>query len=591
MNIKLYRIVGINKTDTPVFRSKIGQTNFFAALNSDDIETGFYPPFFRNSIKLDISDYNLTTSNWNYCSLEFNEKVYYYFITSKKYINENIIEITIELDTIQTYMFDATWIGSKVHRLSIPRWNQNHTINRDYVRENISENTFTDMEYYVEYNTSVDSMRNWTYITKFTSTPPSPGSTIDGTVSCEVQLSNFEETNVYTPYSYGFAMRQNQTIINTTSIVDTKDMIKNATIDNRVAGVYLVPFRAVEGLLVVSTGLVITDANYVYGGHPYVLYDKCIYNNTIVKEAINSYTISFVNRPFIPDGSLTVGGLFSPYKCPQLLDTNYVNLRFGDTECYSEYPLHELNTLSINCAFWSNITEGTRYYNLYITNYLDNEYLTITCNANPISLDLKNDAWKEYISRNKATLAGSMISSGLSGAAAVATGALFKGAIGGAAGLVTAAVGATNTAVKYFTNKANLEAAPQSIKSTGDVYSVIASRSYIISSRIKLCDDFEDCARFFETFGYRFDKYTPNALFGLNNRHLFDYVQTEYINIQLGDRAIEQDFEERFNNGLRLWHTDSFGVLNCKSGSYNTEMGDCAHYDNIEEWKYQELTA
>ena len=134
--IKLIYIRGISAYDTPYFSSKLEQYDFFDDINGVEIDA-YYPPHYTNTIKLDRDDVD-DISRYNYLILYFNNKNYFYFLDSINYINEDVYEVKIVMDTIQTYMFDIVWNESLVSRKSIKRWNGNE-INRDYIRENLSQ--------------------------------------------------------------------------------------------------------------------------------------------------------------------------------------------------------------------------------------------------------------------------------------------------------------------------------------------------------------------------------------------------------------------------------------------------------------------
>ena len=79
MTITLYYVDGISRIDTPYFSnltsqaSLIRQEEFFSNHIVQQIETAFYPPHYRNSIRFDSEDLTFNDSV-NYLSLEYNGK-------------------------------------------------------------------------------------------------------------------------------------------------------------------------------------------------------------------------------------------------------------------------------------------------------------------------------------------------------------------------------------------------------------------------------------------------------------------------------------------------------------------------------------
>lgn len=58
----------------------------------------------------------------NYLFYRNNGKYYYCFIKEKEYINDNLTELIIETDVMQTYLFNFTILDSFVDRCHVPRW-------------------------------------------------------------------------------------------------------------------------------------------------------------------------------------------------------------------------------------------------------------------------------------------------------------------------------------------------------------------------------------------------------------------------------------------------------------------------------------
>lgn len=83
------------------------------------------------SIKVDATMEQART--WSYLYFHNGSgRTYYYFITNIEYINDNTVELFIEMDVLQTYMFDYTLLPSFVER--------EHSIT-DNIGDNVVEET------------------------------------------------------------------------------------------------------------------------------------------------------------------------------------------------------------------------------------------------------------------------------------------------------------------------------------------------------------------------------------------------------------------------------------------------------------------
>lgn len=139
--ITLCYVKGINEVDTPYFRDKNEQAAFFDKTIVWKDDESYYPPYFMNAIRLSSEDipFNDSLKKVNYCFLDYEGKRYYYFIDSIDYVTDDLVEIAIEMDTIQTYWYDILVSKPIVSRMAINRWgDEGKEINRNYIRENLS---------------------------------------------------------------------------------------------------------------------------------------------------------------------------------------------------------------------------------------------------------------------------------------------------------------------------------------------------------------------------------------------------------------------------------------------------------------------
>ena len=146
MIFSLYYIEGIGLNDTPIFDIEgYNRVDFFKKHKVGSVDSTYYPPFYKNTIKFSTSDLDFSTS-MNYLSFEYLNRTYYYFIDKLNYISENVVSIDIVMDTIQTY-FDDIIIDKGLLSRSFYRRYISSTINRNYIRDNLSEGKFEDNQY------------------------------------------------------------------------------------------------------------------------------------------------------------------------------------------------------------------------------------------------------------------------------------------------------------------------------------------------------------------------------------------------------------------------------------------------------------
>ena len=101
---------------TIYFNDKESQVNYFLNKSLHSFDQVSYQ---RENFKIRIPKHIDKINNCNYVMYQntfYTDKWYYAFIKSKKYINDNVTEVEIETDSIQTFMFDITIKPSFVER-------------------------------------------------------------------------------------------------------------------------------------------------------------------------------------------------------------------------------------------------------------------------------------------------------------------------------------------------------------------------------------------------------------------------------------------------------------------------------------------
>lgn len=586
MNIYFGYIEGISRIDTPYFATLGEQEDYFDSHEVVTIDTTFYPPHYLNKIKVDTDEISFNV-NVNYLWFEYNSKRYYYFIDDVEYISESVIYIYITMDTIQTYMFDIRITNGVIERKFINRWNGSN-INRNYIRENVSNNNFGRVTTNVVNN---DRMK-WMYILKCNNFL-SANQTLGHPVS---DVGVREETSLYPiPYALYFSYASGQ-YYNSNFIGN--DVSSRAPMIPAAAEIYVIPFEAIYNVSLDSSynisGLVLSKQNYTVDNGTAQLF----YNSTFIYESLLNkvdYTYPYVKNtnPY---------ALFSVDYMPMLLDNNYCKLTFGDSAYRTDFPLHMANSVNFHMYYWADLGSGTRYYNIVngSRDYNFNAYGTIVKNPAVLSFDLKNNAWEEYISRNRYSVVNALISD--AGNAAKVGIDMYASDVGYNNKLTNIArndeywdkryktphlkkravpivnnlvanreeeqirntgsfIGKGNNMMDYVTNRDNLKATPNSVKQTGIANNDFMGNVAYIRSNISKVNDYDVCGYYFHKNGYLINEYVnniTNIFTYVNTRYHFNVLKMSDVDLHLSN-VIEDDstvnsITNRLFDGLRLWN-------------------------------------
>ena len=631
--IKLVYIRGISAYDTPYFSSKVEQDDFFNDISGEEIDA-YYPPHYTNTIKFDVEDVS-DMSQYNYLILYTDNKTYYYFIQSIEYINESLYEITIVMDTIQTYMFDIVWNESLVSRKSIKRWN-NDKINRDYIRENLSQ-TSKKLDGYSKFNTTgyfiIHSRFNYTFDINNTPT----------TVICNNKY--YSNGSYYylipIPENHGQVIRCNHwvngAVLNTTDIVGGNCFIETllATFvqDPYTLNIFYVNNLAmtnkisVDQVIDTSTTPYTNIINFVdsdYSTFSESVVDKvCIrypndYSNPTSYTKFCGMLLKDINLDWFKyqnDAYISLGGVrfsknqstsvdFNKIFIPQLIDENYIEFAFGERMCSTNFPLHYAvqNEFNIYCSY--DLYSGFRNYKIQEKGVsLYDVYLTTTVCASLETLDLYTDAWETYQAQHKGDLtigiASQRAKNVYNGVASVASSfgthntrtttfdseGIEKssfGLYGVSSNRLRAVKGITDTIVANASIQAelmqlqdNMQSTPDTSRCGNEFYNDFINNSLDTIATIMVSEDIESVARKLEYHGYKICEYIKGNLFEeCKIRYYYNVIKVENMYIDLSVLTTSDilfEIKARFMNGLRLWDME-----------HNTYITEGLKYDNVE---------
>lgn len=582
MNIELCYVNGINRIDTPYFSSLSEQSTWFSNKVVCSIETTFYPPHYQNKIRCSIDDIDFTDS-CNYLYFTFRNKTYYYFIDDITYINENLIELDITMDYIQTYMFNINVNNGIIERKCINRWVRfavpGHSpiwsINRGYIRENVGNNDF------IYNNGNVITPDYWVVI-KF--------SKINTYWHEEFNMSsvvNVKSNEITSPFAYCFIPLNpniDTIILNNVSYSKLEvyggisQIIKQWSLSPNCIDMYVVPYNPIPNYASIS-GTVLTlnpdyefiedtyessQKNYIRSYLEIIPCEYLVVDNQrigVSSEQNIEFQIKDIEINFDFQRNTDKNVLFQSIYEPCLLDDNYTRLIFGSNNASISIPLYEQVKNTTTCYYGIDFSTGARIYGSIPTKntVISFDYWSnYTIDNNILGLEMGNNAWNDYVAnnRNRWVSAGfSTLSNIAEQFISIATNnyglyseissmlanprsytkkkKLLKAGIGRSIESkrteeelnILKGFGNTGTfapLINQYLEEDNIKHIPNTLKQSGGAIAPILSYSTEIYYCIQQVTNYEQSAKYFQRNGYLVNDYINNV----NN--LFSYIQNRY---------------------------------------------------------------
>ena len=593
-NISLYYIDGISRSNTPVFADQVSQRFFFASHGYYIIDdNSFYVPHFNDMITLSTEDIRFS-SQYNYLSIKFNDKFYYYFIDSIKYISETVIELSISMDVIQTYMFNMSILNGELARNTIKRWvkeseqSQTYLINRNYIRENHAKSDFVfrDVKYYNNQN-------------DFSLTKSAGSSTFSGMVvikttteatATEEKGTNFEYTfdnwnlHITDAFTYYFIpvsqgkISNNQRWSSPTQanlqVEARNSLIRKIKTDATIKDVYYLPFNPLTGVEVYQeivnfsgvTDLEMVDVQQianqyligiVEGRTPYVKTHKDLYTFDFERNTnrLVAFDIKYI---------------------PALLDENYLRLEFGESSVSAVFPLYELTKPELTLNYIGIINDGTRVYYctgdsnvnvieepVYGSSFKD-LFKTAAVASSASRIDILTDPYSEYMTYTKGALIGALVQTAGGAFSSFASGAMTNAAIGkhtygsyalsaGDADMQSRQLmigdyrrsindintgrniaGSASPLVSWAQGGLNATFMPDKVRQVGSANTDRVTNAITVRTTTYNVQDIEEVGKFYETYGYKVTDIVHSvSLSSFSNRVYYDYILINNATIKL----------------------------------------------------------
>lgn len=611
--ITLYNIGELNREDTPVFDTIEHQQAFFSEAERQVVtNNSFYVPKFKDEICLSSDDVDFNSAH-TYLSIYFNDKYYYYFIDKVEYVSEDVVKLHISMDVIQTYMFNIKFHNSEITRKSIKRWN-GVQINRDYIRENVSNSIFKN-----SINEVFSQLGMAAYVIHIIPTNQQYWYSREAEEPYLPIMETFkgsEKTVVdYNSRKYVEAGFFLILPFRTDKLVGSKYAGDTGTFQLGITAWdmfrymcerdYVLSIDIIGGAYLAKLGITYDSSSDTFTCHeaPYTSRFIQIYNGSIPGADVHhpspecagfmllygantqflkniEHTIDRTPVPFVKNTAKNA--LFSKNYCPQLMDENYVQVRYGEPSFLTGFPISVSTDTSIVLRRNHDLVNNIRVYSLSLSPTTD-RYLTTIYATSVQTITLYNNAFQNYTSRNQSTLnAGRALAHFNNIYKAVGEG-IKEGSV--LSGVESGLVGAINYEAERAINLENLKFTPDTTKVNGNGAFDIISEN--IGSRfiVDVVTNINECAEYFETYGYKVHEISTENLFNINNRYYYDYIKVDKMSISLtilSDETTLGMIRERFRNGLRLWHTTD-GTLNTATvEGVDLSMGQVCKYDNVE---------
>lgn len=609
--LSLYYVRGINRLDTPTFTNIARQEAYFSKKLVTQIDS-WYPPHYKNTIMFESVDLNFN-SKINYLSLTFNDKTYYYFIDDLRYINEELIEVDITMDTIQTYMFDIQVDNLDLIKKSIQRWNVEkpllkHKINRNFIRENVSNGYYDNIEYdeptLINDDNSDYTMNLGWLIVMSTSNELkiSDSVTITSSVGTPIYIQNKDNNYSQNIFIYLLPLTNQNTSFLTingkTTYSNTATILPYISSNPEIQSINVIrynPFKEISynsltnamniNAQTYEIEIAIKDENTYY---PVLMLHN--YQNNDIYEL---YTFDFILNN-------KTGQTFDKKYIPQLLDENYIEYKFGERLNSTGYPLHQLDEPKIKNIFNYDVISNNRIYKILSTTSDIDKYLTTTISKTIETMATYNDAWKTYQSQHYGSLTTGMAlqreqniyntaKGVVQGLVQMGVGSkidslttMVNGGMQGLTSIADAIQSEYALQKQYQITKENMEYTPNTEKMGNSYQSDIQSDSLNIYRSVQKVNDIDHVARVMESYGYSVSEHYSdiNPFEQFNIRHYYNVVQVSNMNLTLNiinDNVTIERIKSRFKNGLRLWNIDT------TTNETFLPLGKVCYYDNVEE--------
>lgn len=566
MTIYFHNIQGISKEDTPVFETLALQTEYFQDNVTYTIEEdAFYPPHSHIDLRVDTDDINFN-SPVNYISFEYQDKWYYYFISSYRYVNESLISFSLDMDTIQTYMFSTTNIIGNVERYTI---NNSFDLSQYHYRENPSMNkNYKVVDKKDDMNEGVtvdlilcypgDSSKVSTTITTNLRNMMLPYTIIFHPMHKTKTISYMIDLNTDTKYSF-------DNIIDMYSSTYTMKIFTGIPIEYFIPQCIITTKDDVTGIEIPKQdGIYFYSASYLYKTYPCI---AGINYENVISKSLYTYSMPFTYRNIKKEKD-------NPWYHPYLLSMGCVRLRYGEMDNMEEVDFNKNNSLTPTIYYFFDIETGTRcYWNTSIKN-INNKFLYTSSSC---ELGLATTQYIEYQENNKNTKQTALALGAMQTVLGLGIGASGN-MIGGATGLFKGASQLASTVSKIN----DLQSAPGKMQNSATALTTLIRGDIRCIISLEQVDDLDECLLYFEQYGVMINKqYNITSILDMcKSRYYYNFTKwnslTPTFNLLMSEQ-LRDDFVQRLKDGVRFWNIKEINIGNYEYNNINYEEEDNAN--------------
>lgn len=526
--------------------------------------------------------YKNEQGNWIYC-----------FIVDTVYINDNVTEILLVEDVLQTYMFDYTFKQCIVEREHCQRWNKNdNTITPNYSLTDEQLDYGDDYEQYLKKEMPFTEGVVWFLMVctqdVFDSSEPRTITMQGSPTPFNYFLLPYSLTHPTAPFISGTPLTAT---IPDDYIVGARTLYKTA---QQSANPFILSISFLGHLN--QEPSIYWDGSYNYNGGIGAYFIQPMTGNisgeVVINECPNIGTYKYMHFREYNDSNRTLStitGCSSSDNIPESSDFNVGVLRNYNYESKllthpykfnlltnwrseplvvkNEYLL-SLDSIVVKMCLGLFHEPKTKYW---IENYNGDDghfYTTIDTTVN--DLPLSTDAYQNYMLANKnqyvtglginnASIAGQLLFAKVSGS-------------GDITGAVDTMINTMGKVLKENAKRQDLKNIPDSIRKAGNnvSFDIAADNLSVKFVRYQIKEEFKQrIGDFFAMYGYRVGKLKiPNT----NTRYYYNYVKTIGASISgnIDNRDMDK-IKEIFNNGITIWHV------------YRTNVTPLSYqYDNVE---------
>lgn len=571
------------------FKDKNEQLNYFLTFRKYTFDKYTYIRKEREFLTFELPISSVDDINYMLFRSADGERLYYAFVGNKRFINNDVTEISFEIDVMQTYMFDYKFNASYIRQAHVDRWTAEHKPiysktdeGLDYGTEYAVESAFRiEQSEYIRW--LLVSVKDYSeiategFIGNGGSVNPAPSPfncflvplvlKTDGTNQpYPVNVTTFGSTRRVADYNELIALMNDSafgTYVQSVNVITYLPFIQSETFDGSTINVTMTSSGALFGDVTFTRASVTTNPFLIFRNGAYNLLKGGI---TLARDEWNigledsmpttEEWDEIKNKPYTTkrDKRFESKLLCAPYRYNLLTDWRNNPVVFKN-----EYMTTDKIVLKFSYAFSYNAP-----FRFWLADYKKDPEGRNTTLSQPIGLEFPvvSDAYYTYMLQNKntiqANLTNALVNAGTSAISGAISGAVVGGVPGAIFGGVSGAVsGGLNVAAHIRNENAkqsDLKTVPDTlVNSLDSSFNILDGNAGVTFYRMRICCENEEIlAEIFNMTGYKVNRVeVPN----LRSRTRFNYIQTVGANITGSFSQTDiQRIKNIFDNGITIWH-------------------------------------